>query len=83
MGTVTLLVPGMNCRRCVRKVTAAVRDVTGVALVKADVRTTTLVLHGDAAVAEVLAALDDAGFPGTLIPPPSEDSDTVRDAPAP
>jgi hypothetical protein len=41
------------------------------------------VLHGDAAVAEVLAALDGAGFPGTVIPPASDDSETVRDAPAP
>ena len=68
-----LLVPGMTCPRCVRKVTAALRDVAGVALVQADVRTTTVVLHGDAAVAEVLDALDRAGFPGTLIPPAAED----------
>ena len=83
METVTLLVPAMNCRQCVRKVTAAMRDVAGVALVQADVRTTTVVLHGDAAVAEVLAALDGAGFPGTVIPPASGDSETVRDASAP
>ena len=69
MSTVALLVPGMTCRHCVRKVTAALRDVAGVALVQADVRTTTVVLHGDAAVAEVLSALDGAGFPGTVIPP--------------
>ena len=83
MSTVALLVPGMTCRHCVRKVTAALRDVAGVALVQADVRTTTVVLHGDAAVAEVLAALDGAGFPGTVIPPASEDSETVGDASAP
>jgi copper chaperone CopZ len=75
MSTVVLLVPGMTCRHCVRKVTAALRDVAGVALVQADVRTTTVVLHGDAALAEVLAALDGAGFPGTVIPPASEDSE--------
>jgi hypothetical protein len=32
----TVLVPGMTCRHCVRKVTAALRDVAGVALVQAD-----------------------------------------------
>jgi copper chaperone len=82
VSTVALLVPGMTCAHCVRKVTAALRDVDGVALVEADVRTTTVVLHGDAAVAEVLAALDGAGFPGIVIHPPS-DSETVRDASTP
>ena len=72
---VTLLVPGMTCRQCVRKVTAALRDVHGVARVEADVRTTTVVLHGDPAVADVLAALDGAGFPGTVVPPASEVSE--------
>ena len=82
MKTVTLLVPGMNCRSCVRTVSAALRDVAGVALVQADVRTTTVVLHGDAAVVEVLAALDGVGFPGTVVPPASEDP-TVGDASRP
>jgi len=72
MSPLSLLVPGMTCRHCVRKVTAALRDVAGVALVQADVSTTTVVLHGNAPVAEVLAALDGAGFPGTVIPPASE-----------
>ena len=83
MSTVALLVPGMTCRHCVRKVTAALRDVAGVALVQADAGTTTVVLHGDAAVTEVLAALGGAGFPGTVIPPRPEDSETVRDASPP
>ena len=82
MRNMTLLVPGMTCRRCVRKVTAALRDVAGVALVQADVRTTTVVLHGDAAVVEVLAALDGAGFTGTVVPPASEDP-SVGDASPP
>ena len=73
MTTMTLLVPRMTCRSCVRTVTAALRDVAGVALVQADLRTTTVVLHGDAAVVEVLAALDSAGFPGTVVPVASED----------
>ena len=83
MSTVALLVPGMTCRHCVRKVTAALRDVAGVALVQADARTTTVVLHGDAAVAEVLAALDGAGFPGTVLSPASEDPETVPDGSTP
>ena len=66
MSTVTLLVPGMTCRHCVRKVTAALRDVPGVQLVQADLTTTTVVLHGEPTVADVVAALDRAGFPGTV-----------------
>ena len=66
MGTLTLLVPGMSCRHCVRKVTAALRDVPGVQLVQADLTTTTVVLHGAPTVADVVAALDRAGFPGTV-----------------
>jgi copper chaperone CopZ len=83
VSTVALLVPGMTCPHCVRKVTAALRDVAGVALVQADASTTMVVLQGDAAVPEVLAAVDGAGFPGTVVPPASEDSETGRDASAP
>ena len=67
MSTLTLLVPGMTCRHCVRKVTAALRDVPGVQLVRADLTTTTVVLDGDATIADVLAALEGARFPGTVV----------------
>ena len=70
MSTLTLLVPGMTCRHCVRKVTAALRDVPGVQLVQADLTTATVVLHGDPAVADVLATLERAGFPGAVQPAP-------------
>ncbi len=68
MRTVTLQVPGMTCRHCVRMVTSVLRDVPGVALVQGDMGTATVVLHGHPAVAGVLAALDAAGFPGTVTP---------------
>jgi copper chaperone CopZ len=67
MSTLTLLVPDMTCRHCVRKVTAALRDVPGVQLVRADLTTTTVVLDGDATIADVLAALEGARFPGTVV----------------
>ena len=67
MSTLTLLVPGMTCRHCVRKVTAALRDVPGVQLVQADLTTSTVVLDGDPTVVDVLAALESAGFPGTVV----------------
>jgi len=71
MSTVALLVPGMTCRHCVRKVTAVLRDVPGVQLVQADLTTTTVMLSGEPTVADVLAALDKAGYPGAVLPPPT------------
>ena len=70
MSTLTLRVPGMTCRHCVRKVTAVLRDVPGVQLVQADLTTATVVLSGEPTVADVLAALDEAGFHGTVLPAP-------------
>jgi copper chaperone len=66
--TLTLRVPGMTCRHCVRTVTAALRDVPGVRLVRADLTTATVVLHGDPEPAEVLAALDACGYHATTTP---------------
>jgi len=68
MSRLVLLVPGMSCRHCVRKVTAALRDVPSVQLVQADLTTSTVVLRGEPPVADVLAALDLAGFPSTVMP---------------
>jgi copper chaperone CopZ len=55
-------VPAMSSRQRVREVTRALRDVSGVTLVQADLATTTVLLHGNATPADVLAALDAAGF---------------------
>ena len=68
MSTLVLLVPGMTCRHCVRKVTAALRDVPGVQLVQADLTTSTVVLRGEPPVADVLAPWTWHGFPGTVMP---------------
>ena len=80
MTTVTLLVPDMTCRHCVRTVTAALRDVPGVELVQADARATTVLLCGEPAVTDVLAALEAAGFPGTVVPSAGEEREQVVDA---
>ena len=74
MTTVTLLVPEMTCRHCVRTVTSVLRDIAGVQLVQADARTTTVVLYGEPAVTDVLAALEAAGFPGTVLSVPEAQS---------
>ena len=76
MSTLTLRVPGMTCRHCVRKVTA----VLGVRLVQADLTTATVVLRGEPTVADVLAALDEAGFPSTVLPAPTRATTPARRA---
>ena len=80
MRTLPLRVPGMTCRHCVRKVTAVLRDVPGVRLVQADLTTATVVLRGEPTVADVLAALDEAGFPSTVLPAPTRATTPARRA---
>jgi len=64
MTQMTLHVGGMSCRRCVREVTARLRDVSGVGTVAADAATSTVRLGGVMAVADVLRA-----FVGTTYQP--------------
>jgi copper chaperone CopZ len=80
VSTLTLRVPGMTCRHCVRKVTAVLRDVPGVEQVQADLTTATVVLRGEPTAADVLAALDQAGFPATVLPAPTSAATPVRRA---
>ncbi|HEX3222934.1 MAG TPA: cation transporter [Nocardioides sp.] len=64
MSEMTLYVGGMGCRRCVREVTARLRDVPGVQTVVADSATSTVRLGGSMAVEDVLDA-----FTGTVYRP--------------
>ena len=64
MGQLNLFVGGMKCRRCVREVTALVRDVPGVETVSANAGDCTVRLTGSMLPAEVLAA-----FAGTSYQP--------------
>lgn len=61
-------VPAMTCRRCVRTVTARLRDVPGVATIEASASDRTVALGGTMTARDVLAALDDSGYPGSLLP---------------
>lgn len=63
MAVIKLTVPAMACRHGVRAVTARLRDLPGVATVEADLRTATLVVHGELTEEQVRAALHAAGFP--------------------
>ena len=64
MSEMTLYVGGMGCRRCVREVTARLRDVPGVQTVVADSATSTVRLGGSMAVEDVRDA-----FTGTVYRP--------------
>ena len=64
MSEMTLYVAGMGCRRCVREVTARLRDVAGVQTVVVDSATSTVRLGGSMAVEDVLDA-----FTGTCFHP--------------
>lgn len=56
MRHLTLFVGDMSCRRCVREVTARLRDVTGVETVAADYGLSVVHLSGVMDVPDVLAA---------------------------
>jgi len=64
MSQMTLYVGGMGCRRCVREVTAKLRDVPGVQAVVADSATSTVHLAGSMAGQDVLDV-----FAGTIYRP--------------
>lgn len=63
METLTVLVPTMTCRHCVRDVTAALRDVAGVHTIQADAATATVTLCGSMTAKDVFRALLDYGYP--------------------
>ena len=75
MRQLSLFVGGMSCRRCVREVTARLRDVPGVETISADSGDCVVRLSGSMQLADVLAA-----FAGTTYRPraskrrPSDDS---------
>ena len=54
MSEMTLYVGGMHCRRCVREVTARLRDVTGVETVTADTGRSVVRLTGSMTSGDVL-----------------------------
>ena len=64
MRHIELTVAGMACRRCVREVTARLRDVPGVLQVVADARNAVVRVSGSMTESDLLAA-----FAGTTYEP--------------
>lgn len=55
-------IPGLGCRRCLREVTARLRDVPGVETVVADPTANAVVVSGTMAGADLLRAIDDSEY---------------------
>jgi copper chaperone CopZ len=70
MWTMSLLVDGMRCRRCVREVTARLRDVPGVETVAADARSSRVRVAGTMAGLDVLRALAGLAYPVQVLEEP-------------
>ena len=62
-----LVVGGMGCRRCVREITARLRDVPGVETVVADASTSAIRLSGTMALADVLGAFEGSTYAPHLV----------------
>ena len=61
-----LSIPTMHCGGCVKGVTRAVEKVDKDATVRADLATHEAVVETRAGEADILAALEKAGFPATV-----------------
>jgi len=83
LSDLTFYVEGMRCRRCVREVTARLRDVTGVQTVTADARSSQVRLRGSMAVADVVHALAGSTYRPQITNEGAEDSAANRDGTEP
>lgn len=64
---ITLSVPDMSCGHCVKTIESTVKALDATAKVNADLAAKTVTIEGKAASAAVTKALDDAGYPASLI----------------
>jgi copper chaperone CopZ len=58
----TITVEGMTCGHCEQTVEEALEDVDGVTSASADRETESVTVEGNAATAELISAVDEAGY---------------------
>ena len=75
MRHLSLFIGGMGCRRCVREVTARLRDVPGVVTVIADARRSVVRLSGSMTVPDVLDAFAGSTYAVRLLDDPTPSVD--------
>jgi len=75
MRELNLFVGGMSCRRCVREVTARLRDVPGVETVSANPGNCIVRLKGSMRLTDVLAAFIGTTYRPQLVATRSDDRD--------
>jgi len=78
MPDLTLHVGGMSCRRCVREVTARLRDVVGVETVAADMGRSQVRLSGSMTFPDVVRAFLGTTYRPRLVMDVVENSDTTE-----
>ena len=71
MRNIQLFVGGMGCRRCVREVTARLRDVPGVETVSADAHRSLVRLSGTMTTTDVLAAFTGSAYAARILDEPA------------
>jgi len=62
----TITVEGMSCEHCEATVVDALESVGGVTAASADRETAEATIEGEAATADLLAAVDDAGYDASV-----------------
>jgi len=64
---IKLQVSKMKCNGCVANVQQALEQVSGTSSAEVNLENGTALVHGEAAVAELLGALESAGYPAEAI----------------
>jgi Au+-exporting ATPase len=80
VGPTELSIEGMTCASCVGRVERALKAIPGVTEAVVNLATERATIHGSAATAALIAAIEDAGYEATLIGAAASNGDKDEDA---